>query len=455
MFSFRFFIVIFLAAFASMTAFAFCDDFHESDSQVWKVGQRRWTIQEEHNYSKWIETNITEDFFIRHEIRVDCADVPYAIRWIYARINHLPATARTVDNRLIGHWSKDWARLPTNTTWDKDRRFRAALMAMLSSTSTRTLPFDTYPIQITADSVTVGTTFLLTGHAGIVSHIVMDGSTTHPIQTFEANLPTRIQRLQLRNFMFPGPDHDRVAGFVKFRWPIKTGNQWHYLPVKEHPFYSDKQYSPAFIKGYADYQEAVGKRIDPKVYDPKEKTEKIMNTLTRRLNERIPVILDGNMKCHEIQCPEGSRFWEIYSTPCRDEFIGVMLGHLEEIIRKNHLDRDAVLDKMAKIRLQISSDRFITMQHVFQNYKWMSSDPQATIEARWGLDKCSIIDIKLKSAWESISFIKEKYGKTDPHFAERSISTQQKIVDEMTRESKGNNCAISSHQYSTLKNMLK
>jgi hypothetical protein len=159
---------------------------------VWKVGQNRWTIQEEDNYSKWIETNITEDFFIRHEIRVDCADVPYAARWIYSRINHLPAAARTADNRFIGHWSKDWARLPTNATWDKDRRFRAALMAMLSSTSTRTLPFDTYPIQIAADSVTAGTTFLITGdHAGIVSHIFMDGSTAHPIQTLEANLPTR------------------------------------------------------------------------------------------------------------------------------------------------------------------------------------------------------------------------------------------------------------------------
>jgi hypothetical protein len=445
MFSFRF-ILIFFAVYAFMATFAFCDDFHEYDSQVWKVGQHRWRIQEEYNYSKWIETNITEDFFIRHEIRVDCADVPYAIRWIYARINHLPAAAKTVNNRLIGHWSKDWARLPTNTTWDKDRRFRAALMAMLSSTSTRTLPFDTYPIHIAADSVTAGTTFLLAeDHAGIVSHIVMDGSTTHPVQTFEAGSPTRIQRLKLRNFILPNPGNDHISGLLKFRWPIKRGNQWRYLPVKEHPFYSEEQYSSAFTEGYVDYLEAVAKRIDPKVYDPNEKTEKIINTLTRRLNERIPIVLDGNKKCHEIQCPEGSRFWEIYSTPVRDEFIGVMLDYLEEIIRKYHLDRDAILDKMAKIRLEISPDRFVTLQHVFQNSKWMSSDPQATIEARWGLDKCSIIAIHLKSARESISFIQKKYGKTDPHFAERSIWTQQKTVDEMTKEGQKNNCATGSH----------
>ena len=71
-------LIIFFAAYAFMAAFAFCDDSHESDSQVWRVGQNRWTAQEEDNYSKWIESNITEDFFIRLDMRIDCADVPYA-----------------------------------------------------------------------------------------------------------------------------------------------------------------------------------------------------------------------------------------------------------------------------------------------------------------------------------------------------------------------------------------
>ena len=439
-------LIIFFVVYAFMAKFAFCDDFHESDSQVWKVGQSRWTIQEEDNYSKWIEANVTEDFFIRHDMRVDCADVPYALRWIYARIHHLPAAATIVDNRLIGHWSTDWKHIPTDENWEKDRRFRAALLYMIYRTSTRTLPMDTYPVSVTADSVQAGTTFLITGdHAGIVCQVVMDGSTTHPVQTFEANLPTRIQSLFLRNFSFPAPGHDHISGFVKFRWPIKTGDGWRYLPVKEHPFYSEEQYSPAFTKGYADYSEAVGKRIDPKVYDPYVKEEKVINTLTRRLKERIPIVLDGNKKCHEIQCLEGSRFWEIYSTPARDEFISIMVDHLDEIIKKNHLDRDAVIEKMAKIRLQISPDRVVTLLHVFQNVKWLSSDPEASIEARWGLDKCSIIAIHLKGAQESISFIQGKYGKTDPQYAERKIWIQQNIVDEMTKESQKNNCAIVSH----------
>jgi len=438
-------LLVLFAALASVTTPAFCDD--ESDSQVWKVGQRRWTIQEEYNYSKWVEKNITSDFFIRHDIPVDCADVPYAARWIYARISHLPAAATTVDHRLIGHWSDNWKHIPAAENWEKDRRFRTALLYLINKTSTCTLPSDTYPICIAADSVTPGAVFLITGdHTVIVSRIVMDGCTTHPVQTLEANLPPRVQRLLLRNLMMPDPGSDHTSGLRKFRWPIKIGNRWQYLPLKEHPFYSEEQYSAAFTQGCGDYLEAVAKRIDPKVYDPNEKVEKIIDTLTRRLDERIPVVLEGCKKCRGKKCPGGSRIRENYSTSDQDEYIGVMMNHLEEIIRENHLDRNAILDKMRNIRLQIDDVRVITLEDVFQNHQWMSSDPEAPLEARWGLDKCGMIAGRLKSAQESIAFIKKRYGRTDPDFVRRSIMVQQKVVDEMTDESLRNHCTAAARQ---------
>ena len=402
-------------------------------------------FKKKYNYGKWIEANVAEDFFIRHEIPVDCADVPYAIRWIYARIHHLPAAATTSGHQLIGHWSKDWARIPTNAAWDKDRRFRAALMAMLASTSTKTLPFDTYPIHIAADSVTGGTVFLaIEDHSGVVSHIVLDGSTTHPVQTLEAGSPAKIQKLHRRNLILPNPHGDGVSGLLKFKWPVKTGDGWRYLPVKEHPFYSEEQYSSDFTHGFADFIEAIAMRIDPKVYDPHEKAEKVIHTIIKRLNERIPIVLDGYNKCHETQCPAESRLWEIYSTPDRDEFIGVMVDHLERIIKANHLNRDAIIDNMANIHLEISPGKSITLQYVFQNFQWLSSDPEDSIEARWALDKCGMIANHLKSARESISFIQHKYGDTDPSFAERESRVQQEIVDRMTGEAQKNNCAIDS-----------
>ena len=95
---------------------------------------------------------------------------------------------------------------------------------------------------------------------------------------------------------------------------------------------------------------------------------------------------------------------------------------------------------MSRVSLQITQEKSVTMRHAFENIKWMSSDPEASIEARWGLDKCSIIAIHLKGARESIAFIRQHYAKSDLKFAESSLRNQQAIVDRMMRESKSNSC---------------
>jgi hypothetical protein len=120
------FLIFFLLLSFSMPSFG--ETVKESSSQVWQVGDRRWTIEEEQNYGQWVEGNIKEDFFIRYKIPIDCADVPYAIRWIYARIAHLPASATTKEGQFIGHWSTDWKHLSTHSEWHKDLRFRTALL---------------------------------------------------------------------------------------------------------------------------------------------------------------------------------------------------------------------------------------------------------------------------------------------------------------------------------------
>jgi len=165
----------------------------ESPDHIWDVGDRRWTVEEEHRFEKWVDETMTEDFFIRTNIRTDCADAVYAIRWIYARITHLPAAATTTDGKRIGHWSTDWKHLPTHPEWDKDERFRAALLYLFPRTWTGTLPLDTYPVRISPDSVRPGTLFLVTeSHTGIIGHVFLDGSQAHPLQTWESALPVKV-----------------------------------------------------------------------------------------------------------------------------------------------------------------------------------------------------------------------------------------------------------------------
>ncbi len=427
--------IFFLLFFFFLPFSSFGGTAKESPSQVWKVGDRRWTIEEERNYSQWVETNITEDFFIRYKIPVDCADVPYAIRWIYARIAHLPAGATTKDGKLIGHWSTEWGRLPIHSEWNKDLRFRKALLHMLSETTTRTLPYDTYPTQITPDAVTPGTTFFVTeSHSGMISHVILDGSHAHPLQTWESTVPAKIQKLNQRNFLSPRPESTIYSGLVKFRWPVVQNGQWEYLPPKEHPFYSEEQYTSTFYEGHADFVDAVAKRIDPTTYDPWEKVDKVIETIVHFLQERVPIVSEGYKHCRRGGCPEGSSLWEIHSTPGRDGMITLLIDHLSQVIESNSLDKEKLREKMEVIRIPISKDDSVTFYHIYQNHLWLSPHPGDSVEARWGMKKCEMIFAQIQSAKNSMTFIEKTYRRRDPKYATFAIQQQQEIVRRLTEE---------------------
>ncbi|MBM4277820.1 MAG: hypothetical protein FJ130_08055 [Deltaproteobacteria bacterium] len=424
---------------------AFGEAIKESLQQIWKVGDRRWSVEEENHFAGWVEENIAEDFFIRHKIPVDCADVPYAVRWIYARIAGLPASATTKNGIFIGHWSTQWRHLPTHSEWHKDIRFRKALLHMLSETTTRTLPLDTYPIRIETDSVTPGTPFFVTeSHSGVIGRVILDGSSAHPLQTWEATSPAKVQKVSGRDFLTPRPESTVYSGLVKFRWPIFKDGRWQYLPAAEHSFYSLEQYSSDFYEGRADFVEAVARRIDPTDYDPWEKMEKVLNTTTRYLMDRIPVVIIGYQRCHRGGCREGSDLWEIHSTPGRDGQIVLLMDHLGRIIESNHLDGERVKEKMEAISIPIQKGQSITFHHLFQNYLWLSPHPGDSIEARWGLRKCEMIFSQMETTKKAIAFIERTYRKRDPKYADFAANQQQEILRKLTEEWTSSGCKESS-----------
>jgi hypothetical protein len=426
-------LILFMVILSSISCFS--QTFNESSDQIWEVGDRRWTVEEEYRFGKWVDENITEDFFIHHKIPTDCADAVYAIRWIYARINHLPAAATTKDGRLIGHWSTDWKHLPMDAEWHKDERFRAALLYLFPKTWTGTLPHDTYSVRISPDSITPGALFLVTeSHTGIIGHVSLDGSHAHPLQTWESALPVKVQKLSLRYFFSGRPESKARSGLVKFRWPVSENGEWKYLPVKEHPFYSEEQYDPDFYKGYTDFTEAVARRIDPTNYGPMEKTVKILKTITRFLRERVPIVLTGYQQCGNGGCPQASELWEIYSTQGRDGMIILMMDHLSQIIELNHLDKGGVKEMMDAITIDISENRSVTFYDVYQNHLWLSSHPEDSIEARWGLKKCEMIHAEIRAIHNSLAFIQKAYRKKDPKYADFSIRQQQHLLMRLSQE---------------------
>jgi len=438
----RFWVALFILFF-SIPSFA--ETVKESSLQIWKVGDRRWTVDEEHRFGRWVEKNITEDFFIRHKIPVDCADVPYAVRWIYARIAHLPAAATTRDGLLIGHWSTQWGKLPTHPEWHKDARFRKALLHMLTETTTRTIPLDTYPVRIDTESITPGTVFFITeSHSGIIGRIVLDGSTVHPLQTWEATSPVKLQKMSERDFLTPRPESTIYSGLVKFRWPVFENGHWKYLPVGGHPFYSLEQYPASFSEGHADFVEAVAKRIDPTDYDPWEKMEKVLDNTVQYVRERVPIVLAGYQRCQRGGCPEGSDLWEVHSTPNRDGKIILLMDHLHHLIESTDPHQNAVTEMMKEISIPIQQGQSVTFFHLYQNYPWLSPHPDDSIEARWGLRKCEMILSQIRSAERSVAFIENTYREKDPKYADYSVRQQQEVTRRLLEEWDKSPCRFSS-----------
>jgi hypothetical protein len=409
--------------------------------QIWQVGERRWNVAEEKRYANWVAKNINEDFFIRHSIPVDCADVPYAIRWIYSRIAHLPAAATLQNGRLIGNWSTQWKNLPTSKNWANDRRFRAALLFMLEETSTRTLPSDTFPILINPESVAPGVVFLDNGHAGIIGHLVLDGSMYSPLQTWEASLPRKIQKIQHRSYYAGWADSEAGTGILRFRWPVFTAGSWHYLPKTQQPFYSTEQYAPGFCRKKETFDMAVARRIDPKKYDPAKKAALIINSIYHYLQVRVPLVQAGFRHCRQGSCKEGSYLWEIYSTPGRDDMIAFEIGHLLKLIKDNRLDKSSIDKTMEGMPISIGDGLTVTLKYIVHNYRWLSHDPGDSIAARWGLRKCNMIRDRMKNTLDDLNFVVKRYRSTHPEFADYHRQRYLNVLRQLQKDGQKNTCS--------------
>jgi hypothetical protein len=237
-----------------------------------------------------------------------------------------------------------------------------------------------------------------------------------------------------RNFLSTRPESTTHSGLVKFRWPVLQKGRWEYLPVRDHPFYSEEQYESSFYEGYPNFVDAVAKKIDPTDYDPKERTDRMIETISRYLLERVPIVLAGYERCRKGGCPEGSALWEIHSTPGRDGWITLQMDHLHQIIELNPLDKEKMREKMEAIRIPISKNQSVTFHHLFQNYLWLSPHPEDSVEARWGLKKCEMILSQIRSAKNSIAFIERTYRKKDAKYASFATRQQQEILRKLTEE---------------------
>ena len=120
--------------------------------------------------------------------------------------------------------------------------------------------------------------------------------------------------------------------------------------------------------------------------------------------------------------------------------ITLWMEHLHQVIESNHLDQRVMHEKMEAIPFNITPDRMISFYHLYQNYLWLSHDPEDSIEARWGLRKCEMILSQVQSANDSIDFIERNYRRKDPRYANFAVRQQKEVLRKLYQEWERSQC---------------
>ncbi|OFZ49034.1 MAG: hypothetical protein A2381_15620 [Bdellovibrionales bacterium RIFOXYB1_FULL_37_110] len=182
-----------------------------STNHIWE-NKNTWDEEWETEYARWIEKNVDKDFLKNHKISVDCADVAYALRWIFSRINYLPAAntlAGSGDLFTNESFKDEWKDLKTSSDWHNDERFLKALDYLLDNTYTHTLHNDIYPIKISRAIFISGVIHLSlfenNGHTRVLTKTNYEDSDQIPIMLMSGTTPRMLRTLYEETFLWSHP----------------------------------------------------------------------------------------------------------------------------------------------------------------------------------------------------------------------------------------------------------
>lgn len=364
-----------------------------SNTRLWETKQS-WSAEWEAQYSRWVAANRDPGFFARYGISTDCADVAIGYRWIFARINGLPAantlagTGTLVSNESM---RAAWSGLATSANWYEDKLFMTALDYVMENTYTRTLLTDSYPIQINAASLVPGVHHLEFHEAGGHTLMVVEVQRS-TIRVVQSTVPRELRVLSEIEYLRSEEPKANEEGFLRIRWAQKAGGKIVLAPKSSHPTYSAEQYDPGFIGAAGGFSYAVKERLagGGGGVDRFAEFQRVLARLDELLRGRVNAVESGYNACMTVNCAPGSAAWEEYSTPTRDNRIRDTLNLASQIMKNG---RDSFFQSYSRTwgefaRRQIFvEDRMVSYQTVLTNFSQgrVSSDPRASIKARWGL----------------------------------------------------------------------
>ncbi len=358
----------------------------KDDGSVW-VATREWNEEEEKKFSEWLSTTLDENFFVRHKIPTDCADVPYGLRFIYARNNSLPQGAHDLWGNEFGNWSKKYSELPRAEHWTQDQRFLAALLHVtLEFTLVRSLPYDTYPIALSpeAGQLRPGTVISNDHHAAIIYNIAP--ADFFPIKLAYSTLPPTIRPLVLVNYEDEFNYQKEEQGLANWNWWRYDQEKKKYVvvPDEEMPGYSREQYDlPRYSMSMMLHR--AYSTIDD---DPDKALDEMISSLKSALKMRSEVVHQGYIAYRGVKNrSKGSVMYDNYSTPGRDERILGKFKAMHDFIKRGLFDKNTLLDRLRSEEikpLDVPPMNLLEFRYAMIN-GMVSPEPWDHPHERWGI----------------------------------------------------------------------
>ncbi|GEM_PF-1463424 len=363
---------------------------------VWPI-LNRWSPEWERRYSQWIEQNATPNFLLDNNVEVDCADTPYAFRWIFARINYLPQGAHTNDGSYFGNWSvrPDLAALPMADDWRQDQRFRAGLKYVLEAyVRGGSIPYDTYPIDIRPEAghLRPGSMAAEHEHVRLVNHIIPDSA--DPVRQISGTRPRKLQTLSEETLSDMIDNNGPGWGIVNFSWWEYDFNLHRYrcVPDEKMPGFSLDQYqlSEAFV--CSQWIQQSFRKQSSKPVDPQEALTNRINNIRELLRVRVDMVNSAwnYYQSHPQDRDPKSIQYDDYSTPHRDERLLQFIEQAQQVAVQYNIPAAVLEQRFAEVTVptgdpqmpscDLRSIAYRLQQGALSGVPW---DPPAR---RWGLD---------------------------------------------------------------------
>lgn len=380
--------------------------------ELWKVSQA-WDLQWEEKYSQWVEQNLDKDYFMRHQLATDCADVAYALRWIFARNNGLPMGATLAGTQVVfthEDGKAEWAQLPTHVEWSKDQRFLRALNWLLNNVYTRTLWIDGYPLEISHRSIRPGVINLLGGHTEIIARLINDGKTI-PIQLLSSTVPRQVRELYGRAMTDGTPIAEDQGGLMQFRWLEKIQGTWVLREKAAMPLYSREQYQDKLCEGTENFSMCIYRRLGM-TFNPRSAVTDMVDSLSALARARVIVAREGLNFCAHNACTPGTQGWEDHSTPTRDaRLLGAYTSGNQVVNELSVLDstllelwtKSLAALELTEVHPGLSLATFLERLNLYL----VSHDPRDPWDSRWASTP-EAVATTLKNVFDRQDVLREK-----------------------------------------------